>query len=80
MFNKTYTTNYGLKFFLITPSEWSILKLATYQCGWTDYDRHMVDLHIKNCGYGILDTEYQTPIDNEYDLDEIYTQIAESKN
>lgn len=75
MFEKTYSTNYGLEYFLITPAEWKILKPLTEECGWTDYDKMMAEMQIENCGYVILDTEYQKPIDNEYDLEEIYSNV-----
>lgn len=68
-------TSYGMKFLAITPKEWEVLRPLTYQCNWSDYDRLMVEMHIGNCGYGILSAEYQTPIDNEYDLAEIYTML-----
>lgn len=75
MFDTIHTTSYGLKFHLITPDEWAYLKIFSYKCGWSDFDRHNVDLHILNCGYGILDVVYQRPITNEYDLDEIYEYV-----
>lgn len=76
MFGKKRQTSYGLQYIIITPNEWKVLKpIATHDCDWTDYDVEMIDIHIMNCGYGILDAEYQRPIDNEYDLDEIYTSI-----
>ena len=75
MFEKTYKTTYGLEYFLISPADWKILKPLTYECEWTDYERHTIELHIMNCGYGIIDTKYQRPIDNEYDLDEIYLSV-----
>ena len=75
MFEKTHKTSYGLEYFLITPDDWKILKPLTYECEWTDYERQMIGIHIMNCGYGIIDAEYQRPIDNEYDLEEIYTSI-----
>ena len=75
MFEKTYTTSYGLTYFLITSAEWKILKPLTKECEWTDYDIDVAEMQIKYCGYVILDTEYQKPIDNEYDLDEIYSNI-----
>ena len=75
MFETIYKTSYGLEYFLISPSQWEILKPLSYECGWTDYDRMQIGLHILNCGYGIIDTECQKPIDNEYDLDEIYSLV-----
>lgn len=75
MFDKIYKTYYGLEYYLISPSSWLLLRPLTYECGWTDYDREQVEMHIKTCGYGILDAEDQVPIDNEYDLDEIYSCV-----
>ena len=75
----THQTSYGLSYILITPKDWEWLKpIAVGECGWTDYDVAQVEcIQIPNCGYGILDAKYQRPIDNEYDLDEIYTEISE---
>ena len=33
---------------------------------------------IENCGYIIIDTQYGDPIDNEYDLAEIYDILEKS--
>ena len=79
MFEKTYKTSYGLEFFLINAKEWKELKPLTYECQWTDFDRVMAGIQLKNCGYVILSKEYQTPIDNEYDLGEIYTFVENMK-
>lgn len=45
---------------------------------WENYDKTVAQCHIKNVGVIIADTEYHKPIDNEYDLDEIY-RILEAK-
>lgn len=45
---------------------------------WENYDKTVAQCHIKNVGVIIVDTEYHKPIDNEYDLDEIY-RILEAK-
>ena len=42
-----------------------------------DYDRTVANAHIRNSGNVIVDTQYGAPIDNEYDLSEIYNQIRE---
>ena len=39
------------------------------------YDRSVAECHIANCGQIIVDCVYEQPIDNEYDLEEIYKQI-----
>jgi hypothetical protein len=75
MFGTKRQTSYGLNYIIITPNEWKVLKPLATHCDWTDYDIRMIDIHIMNCGYGILDAEYQRPIDNEYDLEEIYSSI-----
>lgn len=46
---------------------------------WENYDKTVAQCHIKNVGVIIVDTEYHKPIDNEYDLDEIY-RILEAKD
>lgn len=61
-------TSYGLKFELIKEIDPT----------WGDYDSTVAQCHLKNVGVIIVDSEYHTPIDNEYDLDEIY-RILETK-
>ena len=39
------------------------------------YDRAVADCQIANCGRIVVDSTYEQPIDNEYDLDEIYGLI-----
>lgn len=65
MGNHHYTLHSGLKFKLakdINPA-------------WNDYQSTTAKIHLANCGWIILDEEYEDPIDNEYDLKEIYTMI-----
>ena len=69
------TEHYGT-IIAINKQEWAILKPLTYECGWTDYDRNQVEMHLMNCGFGFLDSEYQKPIDNEYELEEIYETMG----
>ena len=59
-------TSYGLEFMILTAEE-----LDKFE----GYDRHVAECHIANCGSIIVDTTYQQPIDNEYDLEEIYNLI-----
>ena len=58
-------TSYGLEFNIINPEE-----IERY-CG---YDKAVAECHIENCGKIIIDI-YEQPIDNEYDLEEIYNII-----
>ena len=41
---------------------------------WSNYDKVVANNHLTNYGTIILD-EYDCPIDNEYDIDEIVKQI-----
>ena len=59
-------TEYGLEF-MILPAE----ELDRFE----GYDRSVAECQIANCGNIIVDTTYQQPIDNEYDLEEIYNLI-----
>ena len=59
-------TSYGLEY-MILPAE----ELDRYE----GYDRRVAECHIANCGSIVVDTTYQQPIDNEYDLEEIYNTI-----
>lgn len=45
---------------------------------WDNYDKTVAQCHLKNVGVIIVDPVYHNPIDNEYDLDEIY-RILETK-
>ena len=59
-------TSYGLEYNVL-PAE----SLNDFQ----GYDRTVAQCHIANCGKIIVSAEYGDPIDNEYDLAEIYEQI-----
>ena len=59
-------TSYGLEFETLPKEE-----LNQFE----EYDKVVAQCHIANCGYIIVDTVYRQPIDNEYDLDEIYEMI-----
>lgn len=62
-------TSYGLKFELFKEIDPT----------WDNYDKTVAQCHIKNVGVIIVDPVYHSPIDNEYDLDEIYW-ILETKD
>lgn len=62
-------TSYGLKFDILPKEEIE---------QFDGYDKVVAQCHIANCGSIIIDTEYHQPIDNEYDLAEIYNMIAKS--
>ena len=59
-------TSCGLEF-MILPTE----ELNSFE----GYDKCVANCHIAICGSIIVDTTYQQPIDNEYDLEEIYHLI-----
>ena len=73
--SNTYKTSYGLEYKLLTPAQWK----KTRNTLQNPYDKSIGDMHIANSGYAIMDTQYNTPIDNEYDLGDIYNQIDEMK-
>ena len=60
-------TSYGLEFKILAAEE---------ICRFEGYDRCMAKCHIANCGKIIIDS-FGLPIDNEYDLEEIYRLINE---
>lgn len=63
-------TSYGLKFELLKEiNPW-----------WDDYNKTVAQCHLKNAGVIIVDSEYHNPIDNEYDLDEIYRILETEKS
>lgn len=59
-------TSYGLEYIILTAEE-----LDKFE----GYDRYVAECHIANCGRIVVDANYQQPIDNEYDLEEIYNII-----
>lgn len=59
-------TSYGLEYNVL-PAE----RLNDFE----GYDRSIAEIQIANCGKIIVSAEYGDPIDNEYDLAEIYEQI-----
>ena len=70
IFGKPMTTDYGLEFKVLSPQEWQSRK------GEMDsYDASIGDMHIQNYGFVIIDAQYEQPIDNEYDLEEIENQL-----
>lgn len=62
--------SYGLKFELV--------KEINPQ--WDDYNKTVAECHLQNAGVIIVDIEYQTPIDDEFDLDEIYRMLETQKS
>ena len=59
-------TNYGLEFTTLKAEELN---------RFDGYDRSVAECHIANCGCIIVDSVYEQPIDNEYDLEEINNLI-----
>ena len=43
------------------------------------YDRAVAECHIANCGQIIVDSVYEQPIDNEYELEVIYNILNNKK-
>lgn len=60
-------TQYGLKFLIVDAERIG---------GFSGYDKSVAECHIANCGFIIVYAERPSePIDNEYDLEEIYSII-----
>ncbi len=59
-------TSYGLEFKVLPPEQIE---------RFDGYDRRVAECHIANCSSIIVDGVYEQPIDNEYDLEEIYNLI-----
>lgn len=59
-------TSYGLEFIVLKSEE-----IERFE----GYDKVVAKCQIANCGRIVVDATYQQPIDNEYDLEEIYEQI-----
>ena len=59
-------TAYGLEFKTLNAEEIT---------RFSGYDRVVAECHIANCGKIIVEAVYEQPIDNEYDLEEIYNNI-----
>ena len=62
-------TSYGFEFNTVTEIDPE----------WSDYDKKVAECHLANAGVVIVDTEYGQPIDNEYDLEEIYRILEKEK-
>ncbi len=62
-------TSYGLEFNLVD-------QINPY---WSEYDKMVASCHLANVGVIIIDAKYAQPIDNEYDLDEIYPMVEKLK-
>ena len=56
-------TSYGLKFNTLAADKLDL---------FSGYDKSVAKCHISNCGKIIVDAALGQPIDNEYDLEEIY--------
>lgn len=63
-------TSYGLKFELVKEIDPQ----------WDGYNKAVAECHLQNAGVIIIDIEYQTPIDDEFDLDEIYRMLETQKS
>ena len=62
-------TSYGLKYELVTE----------INPEWNAFDKVIAETHLSNYGIIIVDSKYMLPIDNEYDLDQIYKIIESTK-
>lgn len=58
-------TVYGLEFCLV----------AEIDLNWDNYNKVIANIHLANVGVIIIDCIHNKPIDNEYDLAEIYLQL-----
>lgn len=63
-------TSYGLEFNLVSE----------VNPAWGDYDKLVARCHLKQVEVIIVDAKCGQPIDNEYDLEEIYRLVKEAKN
>lgn len=63
-------TSYGLKFEFVR-------KINPH---WSNYDKTITECHLQNVGVIIIDAKYQTPLDCEFDLEEIYQMIETVTN
>lgn len=62
-------TSYGLEFNTVTK----------INPEWSGYDKTVAKCHLANAGVIIVDAEYGQPIDNRYDLEEIYRLLEKEK-
>ena len=78
---KHMTAPMGIDIVVITPHEWENVRhrFEADKPNWMPYDSQLVEMHITNCGYGILDAEYMTAIDDEFILDDIYKMLEDQK-
>lgn len=62
-------TSYGLEFEILPKEE-----VGRFE----DYDKVVAQCHVANVGCIIVDTKYHQPLDNEFDLEEIYGMLEKS--
>ena len=68
-------TGYGLQV-LATKDLTTALLLADGKDGVvSQYDRNVLDMQFRNCGWYIINELYAEPVDNEYDLESIYEML-----
>ena len=80
-FGRKITTTGGLEVLLVSPEEWKRQKpVLEKRINWMPYDSHLIEMHIRNCGFGIIDPDYMTAIDNEYDLEDVYNFIEAGRS
>ena len=73
------TTSTGLQVTITSNREEVFTKLLKgCDCSQSAYDRVILDMQMKNCGCYIIN-EFGEPVDNEFDLEEIYGIIENLK-
>lgn len=46
---------------------------------WSEYDKTVAETHLRNYGVIFLDTKYRLPIDDLFELEELYTAYMAKK-
>ena len=70
----------GHNVFVLTEEEWNKNRsfFETKVAGWSQYDSSLIGMHIANCGFGIVDEQWLTAIDDEYLLGDVYDYIKKN--
>lgn len=82
-FKQLYGLRDGVKighteYVIISKEEWKSLRSvfeAKRSPFWDSYNSSLIDMHIANCGYGILDGTRFDAVDNEFELSQVYSSI-----
>ena len=72
-------TSYGLQVIATKDLETALRLTREVDAFQDSYNRNILDMQFKNCGWYIINEGYAEPVDSEYDLEEIYKMLETVK-